>query len=78
VIDDTEKGFEINRTIAEARRALETDGSVSSGVRALVKGNAIGDAKMRCDKSSRSLYHRRLPSIEPKGSRKVSRCARFT
>lgn len=32
----TVKGIEINRTIAEARRALETDGSVSPALRALV------------------------------------------
>jgi hypothetical protein len=33
----TLKGIEINRTVAEAQRALETDGSVSPGVRALVE-----------------------------------------
>lgn len=33
----TLKGIEINRTIAEARRALELDGSVSPGLRAIVE-----------------------------------------
>ena len=33
----TLKGIEINRTIAEARRALELDGRVSPGLRAMVE-----------------------------------------
>ncbi len=31
------KGIEINRTIAEARRALKTDGGISPGLRAVVE-----------------------------------------